>query len=121
MTEAVDSPEQQLDRAIAELGTFEVRGGMERIYFDDLPGWLQLEFDYDDKGKVVAGTRGGNPMELAAATRISNELKHARIYYDVAARVFRGQGLTSSTREDLEKAILARANALLAEAEESPS
>lgn len=121
MTEIVDSPEQQLDQAIADLGTFEVRGGMERIYFDDLPGWLQLEFDYDDKGKVVAGTRSGSPMDLAAATRINNELKHARIYYDVAARVFRGQGLTSRTREDLEKAILARANESLAGLEESPA
>ncbi len=114
MTETVDSPEQQLDRAIAALGTFEVRGEMERIYFDDLPGWLQLEFELDSNGKVVAGTRKGEPMALAAATRISNELKHGQIYYDVAARVFRGPGLTSSTRADLESAILARANEAVA-------
>jgi hypothetical protein len=121
MTEVVDSPEQQLDRAIAELGTFEIRGGMERIYFNDLPGWLDFVVEYDDKGKPSSATLGGKPLDLAKATRLSNELKHAKLYYDVEARVFRGQGLTSTTKGDLEAAILARAKENLAAAEEPAS
>lgn len=115
MTEATVTPEQLLDAAIASLGTLEVRAEQERIYFDDLAGWLRFEFERDERGKVVSATRDGKPADVSYAIRIDNQLKRARLYYDLEARTFRGQGLDSINRGDLAKAITARAEEIVAE------
>lgn len=113
-TEAI-SAEQQLDDAIAQLGTYQERAGQRRIYFDDLVGWLQLEIEYDEDGKVVSATRAGQSITPRAAIRSKNQLTHARLYYDLDERVFRGSGLDSIHRGDLAKAITAHAEQMLAE------
>lgn len=113
-TEAI-SPEQQRDNAIAQLGTYQERAGQRRIYFDDLVGWLQLELEYDEDGQVIAATRSGQSITPRAAIRSKNQLTHARLYYDLDERVFRGSGLDSIHREDLAKAIIAHAERMLAE------
>ena len=113
-TEAI-SAEQQLDDVITQLGTYQERAGQRRVYFDDLLGWLQLELEYDEAGKVIAATRSGQSIAPRIAIRTKNQLIHARLYYDLDERVFRGSGLDSINRGDLGKAITAHAEKMLAE------
>lgn len=115
MTAETLSAEQQLDQAISELGTLEIRGSQRRIYFNDLMGWLQLEIERDDTGKVLSTTRAGQPIPEKTAIRTENQLKRARLYYDLDERVFRGHGLDSINRGDLATAVTARAEQMVAE------
>lgn len=117
MTSDTVTTEEMLDQAIAELGTLEIVAGHRRIYFDDLMGWLRMEFERDESGKIVSATRGGEPVTTAYAIRIENQIKRARLYYDLDERVFRGQGLDSINRGDLSQAITARAEEMLAESD----
>jgi hypothetical protein len=115
MTAETSTVEQQIDQIISEMGTLELRGGQRRIYFNDLEGWLELEVQRDDSGAIVSATRSGKPVTPAVAIRTENQLKHAKLYYDLDERVFRGQGLDSINKGDLSAAITRRAEEVLAE------
>lgn len=108
------SPEQRFDQAIFQLGTYVEQGTQKRIYFDNLTEWIQLEIERDESGKPVSATRAGQPISLSNAIRIENQLRRARFSWDVEARVFRGLGLDSINKGDLEKAVTARVEEMLA-------
>jgi len=115
MTAETSTVEQQIDQIISDMGTLELRGGQRRIYFDNLEAWLDLDVQRDDSGAIVSATRSGKPITPAIAIRTENQLKHAKLYYDLDERVFRGQGLDSINRGDLAAAINRRAEEILAE------
>lgn len=115
MTAETLNAEQQLDQAISELGTLEVKGSQRWIYFSDLMDWLQLEIERDENGNVLSATLGGEDVVAKRAIMIENQIKRARLYYDLDDRVFRGQGLDSTNREALSKAVIDRAEQMLAE------
>jgi hypothetical protein len=107
--------EQQLDQIISDFGTLEVRASQRRIYFDNLDRWLELDIERDESGNIVSATRAGKSISPAIAIRTENQLKHARLYYDLDERVFRGQGLDSINKADLAVAITRRAEEILAD------
>ena len=115
MTAEIPTVEQQLDQIISDMGTLEVRGSQRRIYFDNLEGWLELDIERDDSGNIVSATRSGTLIIPSVAILTENQLKHARLYYDLDERVFRGQGLNSINKSDLAAAITRRAKEILAE------
>jgi hypothetical protein len=111
------STEILFDQAVLSLGTYAEQGTQKRVFFDDLMGWLQLEIERDESGKVLSATRAGQPISTSNAIRIENQLKRASFFWDVQDRVFRGRGLDSINKADLSDAVSARVEEMIAAGE----
>jgi hypothetical protein len=113
--EPASAEEQQLDRAIMKLGTPVERTGQTWIQFDNLAEWLGLEIERDENGAIVSASQSGQTLDPSRAKLIENQLKHAKFFYDLSERTFRGQGLDSIRKGDLAKAVTERAKLMIDE------
>ena len=80
-------------------GTLEMHSSQRRIYFSDLTGWLQLETERDESGKVLSATRAGQltPRRPPSASKTSSSARGSTTIWTSACSA--ASGWTAPTVE----------------------